>query len=183
VVTSGFASLYVNQLPTVSILASRAPVLLPGQLLTLTAVVSPGGGSYQWFKNGVAIAGATGATLTNLSVDDVGSYTVRYTDGNGCVQLSAAMVVSSQSSGNIYLYPNPNSGHFQVRFNNQPNEKVTVNIYDEKGALVYTQTAVTTSAYTSIQINISNLPSETYFVAVIGADGRLIGARRVSVTR
>ena len=182
-VSSGFASLYVNQLPTVSILASRPPVLLPGQSLTLTAVVSPGGGAYQWFKNGVAIAGATGSTLTNLSVDDVGTYTVRYTDPNGCVQTSAGMVVSSETSGNIYLYPNPNSGHFQIRFNNRANEKVTVNIYDEKGALVYRQTAVTTIAYTSILIDISNLPSETYLVAVIGEDGRLIGARRVSVTR
>jgi len=182
-VSSGFASLYVNQLPTVSILASRPPVLLPGQSLTLTAVVSPGGGAYQWFKNGVAIAGATGSTLSNLSVDDVGTYTVRYTDPNGCVQTSAGMTVSSETSGNIYLYPNPNSGHFQIRFNNRANEKVTVNIYDEKGAMVYRQTAVTTIAYTSILIDISNLPSETYLVAVIGEDGRLIGARRVSVTR
>jgi hypothetical protein len=63
VVTSGFATLYVNQLPTVSILASIPPVLLPNQSLTLTAVVNPVGGSYQWFKNGVAIAGATGGTL------------------------------------------------------------------------------------------------------------------------
>ena len=81
------------------------------------------------------------------------------------------------------MYPNPNSGHFQIRFNNRANEKVTVNIYDEKGAMVYRQTAVTTIAYTSILIDISNLPSETYLVAVIGEDGRLIGARRVSVTR
>jgi hypothetical protein len=93
------------------------------------------------------------------------------------------MLVSSQTSGNIYLYPNPNSGHFQIRFDNRPNEKITVNIYDEKGAEVYTQTAVTTIAYTGIQMDISNLPSETYLVAVIGADGRLIGARRVSIRR
>jgi len=181
-VASAFATLYVNQLPTVSILASRPPVLLPTQFLTLTAVVSPGGGTYQWFKNGVAIVGATGSTLSNLTVDDVGTYTVRYTDPNGCVQTSAGMVVSSGISGNIYLYPNPNSGHFQIRFNNRPNEKITVNMYDEKGALVYRQTAVTTTAYTSIQIDI-NLPSETYLVTVVGEDGRLIGARRVSITR
>jgi hypothetical protein len=149
----------------------------------LTAVVSPGGGSYQWFKNGVAIVGATASTLSGLTVDDVGTYTVRYTDLNGCVQTSAGMTVSSATSGNIYLYPNPNTGHFQVRFNNAPNEKVTVNIYDAKGSLVYRQAAVTTTAYTSIQIDISNLPSETYVVTVIGEDGRLIGARRVVVGR
>jgi hypothetical protein len=182
-VASAFATLYVNQLPTVSILASRPPILLPTQTVTLTAVVSPAGGSYQWFKNGVAIVGATASTLSNLTVDDVGTYTVRYTDVNGCVQTSAGMVVSSATSGNIYLYPNPNTGQFQIRFNNQPNENVTVNIYDAKGALVHRQTAVTTTAYTSIQINISNLPSGTYVVTVVGADGRLIGARRVVVGR
>jgi hypothetical protein len=182
-VTSGFASLYVNQLPAVSITASRPPVLLPTQTLTLTAVVSPGGGSYQWFKNGIAIAGATASTLSNLTVDDVGTYTCRYTDLNGCVQTSAGMLVSSQTSGNIYVYPNPNTGQFQVRFNNQANEKVTVNIYDEKGALVYRQIAVTSSAYSVINVDLSALPSETYLIRLVGADGRIIASKRVVVYR
>src|SRR5258705_3560110 len=90
-VTSGFATLFVNQLPMVSILASGPLALLPAQTVTLTAVVNPPGGTYQWFKNGVAIAGATGASLVDLTVSDQGAYSVRYTDLNGCVATSANM--------------------------------------------------------------------------------------------
>jgi hypothetical protein len=93
------------------------------------------------------------------------------------------MLVSSQASGNIYLYPNPNSGQFQIRFDNQPNEKITVRIFDEKGSLVYTKVAVTTTAIQASRSTSVICRQHTYFVAIIGADGRLIGARKVSVRR
>ena len=180
VVTSGFATLYVNPLPTISLLASRQLALLPGQFLTISTVVSPGGGSYQWFKNGVAIA-ATSASLAGLTVDDIGSYTCRYTDLNGCVQTSAAMVVTGQASDNIWVYPNPNTGIFHVRFFNAVNEPVTVNIFDFKGAKVYSKAVITTLSYTDINVDISNVPAGTYVVEVINSAGRSIGAKKVSV--
>lgn len=186
IVTSGFATLYVNALPTVSILASRSPALLPGQLLTLTAVVSPGGGSYQWFKNGVAIAGATGSSLTNLTVSDIGSYTCTYTDLNGCVSTSAAMVVSGLVSDGLFIYPVPNNGQFHVRFYNQPGEEVTIRVFDMKGAFVYQQKEVTTLAYTDIGVNITTdriIATETYLVEVRGNNGRLIGAKKIQILK
>ena len=172
VVTSAFATLYVNPLPTVSILASRPLALLPGQNLTLTAVVSPGGGAYQWFKNGVAIPGATGATLSNLTVDDIGSYTVRYTDLNGCVRTSSAMVVTGENSCRLWLYPNPTRGVFQLRFNNAINEKVTVNIFNSGGSKVYSQSVSTGLPYSRIDVDITNEGAGVYIVEVIDATGK-----------
>ncbi len=187
VVTSAFATLYVNQLPTVTILASGPTALLPTQSVTLTAVVIPGGGSYQWFKNGVAIAGATGASLAGLTVDGIGSYTVRYTDLNGCVATSAAMVISGQVSDGLWIYPNPNDGHFHVRFYNHPNEEMTVRIFDTKGALVYQRKVITgTTPYFDIDIDISGdrfTASENYVVNVMGSDGRLIGSKLMQILR
>ena len=180
IVTSGFGTLNVNQLPTVSLLASGPLALQPAQSVTLTAVVNPGGGTYQWFKNGVAIA-ATGSTLAGLTVDDIGSYTVRYTDLNGCVRTSAAMVISGQASDNIWVYPNPNLGIFQVRFFNTVSEPVNVNIFDFKGSKVYNKAVTTNLPYTQIEVNITNLPAGTYLIQVINSAGKIIGAKKVSV--
>jgi hypothetical protein len=180
VVTSGFATLYVNPLPTISLLASRPLALLPTDNVTLTAVVSPGGGTYVWKKNGNVVSGATGSSIA-LTVDDAGSYTCTYTDLNGCVKTSDAMVVSGQPSDKLYVYPNPNEGNFHVRFYNSANEPVTVNIYDFKGSKVYSKAVVTVLPYTDISVNLSNLPAGTYLVNVINSAGKSIGAKKVSV--
>lgn len=172
VVTSGFGTLYVNPLPTISLLASRPLALLPGQSLTITTVVNPGGGTYQWFKNGVAMPGVTSATLSNLTVDDIGSYTCRYTDLNGCVRTSSAMVVTGESSCKLWVYENPNRGVFQVRFFNAVNEQVTVNIFNSGGGKVYSKAVTTGLAYSRIDVDISHEAAGTYIVEVINATGK-----------
>ena len=183
VVTSGFATLYVNALPTISLLASGPLALLPSQSVTLTAVVNPGGGTYQWFKNGVAIAGATGASLTGLTVDDIGAYRCRYTDLNGCVATSADMVVSGKVSEGLFIYPIPNDGFFHIRFYNQANEEATVRIFDMRGALVYQRKVPTTLPYTDIIVDMRSriTATETYVVEVRGSNGRLIGSKKIIV--
>lgn len=178
-VTSNFATLYVNSLPTVSILTSRPPTLLPGQNITLTAVVNPSGGSYQWYKNNVAIAGATGASISGLTVDDIGNYKVVYTDLNGCTQTSSDVVLSGLASDKLYVYPNPNRGQFQVRFYNLANESVTVNIYDAKGAKIMVKAVVTAGiTYSRIDMDMTGKPSGTYLCEVVNGAGKVIGARK-----
>jgi len=172
VVTSGFATLYVNPLPTVSILASGPLALLPAQSVILTAVVNPGGGTYQWFKNGVAIPGATGASLNNLTVDNIGTYTVRYTDLNGCVATSAAKTITGEPSCKLWVFPNPNQGLFQIRFFNSVNESVTVNVYNSGGSRIYSKAVTTGLAYTQIDIDIKSQPAGVYTVEVINSTGK-----------
>ncbi|MGB3006562.1 MAG: HYR domain-containing protein, partial [Chitinophagaceae bacterium] len=176
-VISNHASLYVNPLPVVTLTTSIPPTLLPGQSLAITAVTNPSGGSYVWYKNGAVISGASSATLAGLTVNDIGTYKVTYTDPNGCVRTSADLVVSGQASGNLYVYPNPNTGLFEVRFFNLPNEMATVSVYDSKGARVYRKALTTTITYTSIGIDISSLPGGNYLVEVVNSTGRRIGAK------
>ena len=180
IVTSGFASLYVNPLPTISLLASRPLALLPTDNVTLTAVANPGGGTYVWKKNGVVVAGASGSSIT-LTVDDAGSYTCTYTDLNGCVATSAAMVVTAEPSDILYVYPNPNLGVFHVRFYNAANEPVTVNIFDFKGSRVLSKGVVTVLPYTEFEVDISNVPAGIYLITVINSTGKIIGTKKVSV--
>lgn len=66
-----------------------------GDTVTFQATVSGTGPfTYQWFKNGVAIAEATGATLTlsNVGVGDAGAYAVRVANAGGQVTSEAGLL-------------------------------------------------------------------------------------------
>jgi hypothetical protein len=169
VVTSGFATLYINALPTISLLASRPLALLPGQSVDLTAVVSPGGGTYRWFRNGVLFA--TGSSLSGLTVDDIGIFTCEYTDLNGCKKTSNAMEITGEPSCKLWVFPSPNQGIFQVRFFNSANEPVTVRVLDAGGSEMYRQAVTTGLAYSLINIDISSRPTGTYIVEIINSKG------------
>jgi hypothetical protein len=48
-----------------------------------TLYVNPGGASYAEYKNNVLIYGATGSSLTGLTLNDIGTYKLLYSDPNG----------------------------------------------------------------------------------------------------
>ncbi|MBI5857334.1 MAG: HYR domain-containing protein [Sphingobacteriales bacterium] len=180
-VSSAHATLYVNPLPSVTLTTSIPPVLLPTQSVSITAIVSPGGGSYVWRKNGVVIVGATSNSISGLTVADVGSYTCTYTDLNGCVSTSAPVVVSAQQSDIVYIYPNPNPGQFHIRFYNQINESLQVLIYDTRGAMVYRRQLVTTFQYSEVNVDLRHVPAGPYVVRVLNSAGKMIASKWIVV--
>ncbi|MGB3155451.1 MAG: T9SS type A sorting domain-containing protein, partial [Chitinophagaceae bacterium] len=119
-----------------------------------------------------------------LTVDNIGTYTVKYTDLNGCVSTTNAITVSGAPTDNLYVYPNPNNGQFHVRFYNSVNEEVTIRIFDAKGTLAYQRKVQTTTAYTNIDIDLGDVRSAgVYLVKIYGSEGRLLGTRRIIVGR
>ena len=90
-------------------------------------------------------------------------------------------MVTALQSTHFYVYPNPNDGHFHIRFYNQAGEQVTVNLYDMKGSLVYSRKTVTTTPYTDIEVDISNLPAGVYTVELRNASGKQVGAKKIIV--
>jgi hypothetical protein len=183
VVNSSPAMLYINPIPTVSIFTSAAPAILPTQRVDILSSVSLTGGSYTWYRNNTIIPGATASTLRGVSVDAAGVYKLVYTDPNGCTATSANTVeVVAQASGRIFLYPNPNNGTFHVRVYNKVNEKITLQIFDDKGSLVYRYVAAASLPYTDIPVDLTKngfYPSAVYIVQLIGEDGRIIGSEKV----
>jgi len=181
-VTSGFGTLYVNKLPTITLVASQPPQLLPWDIMSITANTNPSGGTFVWFHDGVAIPGVTGATLSGLTVDDVGTYRAVYTDPNGCVMTSANLVVSALPSTKLFVYPNPNTGQFQVRYYT-PTSGIPLNlmIYDSKGAMIYQSKTLSTLPYTSLQVDLSGRPSGTYMVDLRDSNGNPLGSRKVLI--
>ena len=181
-ITSNIASLYVNTLPTITLHPSISPLLLPGQVLSITATGMPPGGSYQWFLDGSPVAGATGSSISGITLDEQGSYTVVYTAPTGCVQTSSALLVSGAASENMWVYPNPNFGQFNVRFYNANPEQATVNVYNAKGQRVYSRSVTTTLPYTNIEIDLGPTAANgSYVVELVNSSGKRVGATQIIV--
>ncbi|GAB6395415.1 MAG: T9SS type A sorting domain-containing protein [Bacteroidales bacterium] len=78
--------------PTITIAASATSAVI-GTAISFTSTVNPSGGAYQWYRDGGAIAGATGATYVDIQ-DIAGSYSYycEYTTAGGAVRSSALRV-------------------------------------------------------------------------------------------
>ena len=187
-VTSSNALLTVNPAPVVVLSASPYEALFPGLTTTLTAAVSSGVGStYTWFLNGVLLPGATGNTISNLGVNNLGTYTVRVGTTNGCSGLSNAKTLRDSASNNLFVYPNPNNGTFEVRFFNDPtsqNANIARNviIYDSKGARVYSQRAVILGGtYGPMKVNLTNQPAGVYQIDLVDEKGNRLKTGKVVI--
>ncbi len=183
-VQSAPATLFVNPLPAVSIFTNIPPALQPGQSLNISSSVNSTGGTYRWFLNGILLTGPQqqGSVLSGITVDGIGIYRLMYTDANGCQNNSQDVVVTGLQSNKVWVYPNPNTGKFQVRFFNLANEKVTVNLYDMNGARIYQKIFNTSFSYSRIDIDLNiTTGSGVYLVQVINSKNELIGTRRIIV--
>ncbi|MFM2337062.1 MAG: Secretion system C-terminal sorting domain, partial [Bacteroidota bacterium] len=180
---SNAATLFVNPLPTISIDAVASSSLLPGQSANLMATANPSGGSYAWRFNGNTISNTTAATYGPLSIDNIGAYSVVYTDPNGCITTSNSINLTGLASTNVWLYPNPNNGQFQVRFYNQLNEKATIMIYNAGGQVVMQKAINTGTPYSQTDIDLGLNAAGIYVLKVVTADGRELANKRVILYR
>ena len=91
--TSDSVQVNVNASPVVSIASSGDGVICPNETETLTAPSAFS--SYQWFRNGNPIPGATSDTYM-ASTD--GSYAISVTNSDGCSSTSNSIYIASVSS-------------------------------------------------------------------------------------
>ena len=103
VVVSNAAGTVTSASATVSVLAAGTPpsiaaqpsgsLIAPGSNWTLSCSAS-GATSYQWYRNGTEVSGATGATLalSNVQTSQAGEYSVRAANASGQVISQAAAV-------------------------------------------------------------------------------------------
>ena len=174
--TSSATTTTVSPSPVVSISAAPYTNLFPGLTTNLTAIVTPPGSyTYAWFKNGVAVSGATGSTLTGIDLDDLGSYTVRVnnTTGLACTSLSAARVIGDSSTARLFIYPSPNTGQFQVTY--YTTGAVTGNtltIFDSKGSLVFSRVHAMSSSFQRIDVDMRRFGKGVYRVVLSNKSGK-----------
>jgi hypothetical protein len=184
VVISNPVILTVNPLPTIKLSSNTTPELVPGRTVTINTTAIPAGGTYAWLFNGNPITGATGTTLGPLDIDDIGRYNVIYTDLNGCVNTSSDFLVTGELSIDFWVYPNPTTGRFQVRFNNLNGEVAKVKVYNPLGQLVFQQRVTTgPTTYSRIDVDLSNHAGGIYTVELLNGSDLRVGAKQLLIAR
>jgi len=117
-----------------------------------------------------------------LTVDDIGTYQTMYTDLNGCIATSAVMEITGQASENLWVYPNPNHGKFNVRYFNNDNEVLSLNIYNASGRKVFQKSFTTSTAYSLIEVDLGSTHGNGIFIVeLINAAGKRVGVKRIIV--
>jgi subtilisin-like proprotein convertase family protein len=177
VAASGSSTLTVNALPVITLSAPTVS-LTPGRTTTVTGTSSPAAAAWTWTLNGGTLAG-TSATQT-VNIDGLGNYQATVRDVNGCINSSNVLAIGADASDKLWIYPNPTSGAFQVRyyFAGDMNEKRIVSVYNAAGQLVATQTfnlSFTSSPYLRMDVDLSGAARGTYVVKVAHAySGKIV---------
>jgi hypothetical protein len=182
--TNGQAVLTVNPLPTITLSASPKN-LMPGMKTTITSTSFPAAATYSWLRNGTAVANAASNSLT-IDVDGLGNYTLKVTDVNGCVNTSPVLAITDSVTGKLFIYPNPNSGQFQVRYYSALNNTALprgVNVYDARGKRVLANSYTITAPYARMDIDLTSQSTGVYWIEVVDAAGNRLAMGRAEVLR
>ncbi|MFT3910353.1 MAG: T9SS type A sorting domain-containing protein [Ferruginibacter sp.] len=181
-VTSDPATLTVNALPAVTISATSTAITT--QMTTdLTATSTPPSTVFSWFKDGVLISGATGATIT-VTHDELGDYYATVTDVNGCSNTSNTLTITDSTASNAFIYPNPGRGIFNLVFDQSTpgvTNRVGVGAFDSKGSRVYQKQFNLTTPIQTIPIDLSNLAKGVYVLEITDAAGVRIRTDRIVI--
>lgn len=135
-------------------------------------LVSSNADTYQWYKGGVLIPGATNK---NFKPKGYGYYSVRVTVGSsGCIGEATFFFVPI---GDIYLgdmrvkvTPNPGNGLAKLILSKLPAKPVKVSVYDRVGRLVM----VTTIVNTVNDLNLTKFAKGEYFVELVSDNKKII---------
>jgi hypothetical protein len=155
-----------------------------------TTVSPVGNYIYTWKRNGLLMPNTSTSKFILLAVDDEASYEVSITDATtNCISKSNIIKTTAKTSDNLlinelFIYPNPASNRILIRFNNSNSSarNTMLNIYDGKGARVYTNAYPIVGTFGNMEVNISNLTPETYMVYLMDADGKkLAGGKFIKV--
>lgn len=141
-----------NPLPSVPVITRNVDVLTSS-----TAT------SYQWFKNGLAISGATSQSYT---VTGNGTYTVQVTNGFGCKNISAGLFVIPTGidpevvNNLVSAFPNPVTDFLNLNFADFGNHSVS--ILDASGRIILSTEINDSKA----SLDFNAMESGIYFVKV-----------------
>jgi subtilisin-like proprotein convertase family protein len=183
--TTNAATLTVNANPTISLNASPFTSLYPGLQSTLTATVNPVGGTntFAWTYNGGSIATTSGSYV--VDIDRLGTYAVQVTDQNGCKStVSNSITITDSLNTSLFVYPNPNNGQFQVRYNDQLNgvsNPRSMNIYDSKGSRVYRKEFTPAFPFGRMDVDLRKFGKGVYMIDLCDAAGDRLQSGRVVV--
>jgi subtilisin-like proprotein convertase family protein len=182
-IISAIATLTVNPLPVVTLSASPYTRLFPGLTTTISSSITPNAAAtYTWRRNGVVVPGANGASLY-VDADGVGLYTLTVNDVNGCGSSSNSILISDSVNTKLFIYPNPNTGRFQVRYYSvNANTLVRgLTVYNAAGQRVLVQQNSITAPYARMDVDMSKFGKGIYWVELGDQNGNRLAVGRVVI--
>ena len=141
---------------------------------TLTSSANTGN---QWYLNGVIIPGATGKQHVAVYT---GTYTVVVTvnecsslPSNGILVLPVSVTVE-KANRTFEIYPNPNTGEFNIKVETLTSEVFNIEIYNSLGSLIWKQENVTVNGTFTKHVVLTDSPSGMYMVKLRNNDNTIV---------
>lgn len=147
--------------------ATKPVIVRSGMTLGTATVYS----SYQWYRNGKAISGATNRYYT-ISFD--GDYKVVVSNSNGCYNSSDVLKLNTNgvselvAGGEIRLYPNPSDGIIHI----ESPLKVQVIVRDIQGRQV-------TSVKDATSIDLQQFSDGMYLFYILDEEGNMLSTEKI----
>jgi hypothetical protein len=118
--------------------------------------------SYQWYKDGVAVSGAT--LQYYITHKQGGNYMVMVTDKNSCV--ASSKLVNGNSLKSLVLQPNPVKDVAQLSLDCEETGMVLIRLYNSLGELILSKLEEKTFDLLTTKLDISGLSMGVYFLDV-----------------
>lgn len=170
--------------PTISIASSAGTNIVAGQTVVFTATASGidllSTITYQWYVNGLSVAGATASTFSTSILADKSVVTCEVTasgicgvaSGAGSTTINVRTVAAVHDNGSltnstIMVWPNPFNGtvYLSGKFNTMTSHTMPVVITDHLGRQVYNCSSDVVNSVLSSQISLPNeLPDGIYIL-------------------
>ncbi len=137
-----------------------------------TLIASSVGLSYQWFKDGAIIAGAS---TRKYRFTQNGSYTVSV-DSNGCPSISNSFVVSNVGMddlgaiGSISVYPNPTTASVNIDVLFNSSEATQLIVLDMFGKIIHQSSKGIVDKISDEYIALDLFADGIYFIQVVHGD-------------
>jgi subtilisin-like proprotein convertase family protein len=180
--SSAAAVLTIDPTPVVALKAFPYTHLLPALKTTISVSSAPAAKSYTWYRNDSLLTDITGATF-EADIDHLGDYKVTVVDVNGCTSTSPVLSIADSATQNLFVYPNPNTGRFQVRYHSAAGNVLPriLILYDSKGALVFRKTYTIGKSYDKMDVNLYGFSKGVYFLHLLDANGKRIANTKLIV--
>lgn len=160
----GVDSIIKSDVITVLPRPSKPSVKQEGNVLS-----APGYISYQWYRNGEAISGATDYFYV---VKGDGLYTLRVGDGNGCEQLSEGLqtIVGVEDTESadvaIQLFPNPTRGDFSIKIVESEETELSLRLTSASGAVLEEYPLQRIQGTFVRQLSLASYPAGVYVLEI-----------------
>lgn len=180
--TSSAALLTVNPVPNV-VISANPIIIAPGQETIIRSTVTPNpAATYTWYLDGVIVPGATADTIV-VDINSLGAYQLSVTDVNGCSNISNIITIAHAFTTNLFVYPNPSTGLFQVRSYSAANNILprSLVVYNNRGEMVITRNYTQTSPYQKIEIDLRPYGKGIYWIEALDQNGKRLNKNRVVI--